>query len=126
MGGIQIKKTHKSCIFNHAIMKTISVNIDQLSEVIGKYIHVTYPGSHFMWVMFDNRAYFVNRYGHYKLIYVGLESNVMFFDEELMVKVENFFPVPEKDIIYCLKQYVMNRLNIKGIFSSSAGYLNQD
>lgn len=107
-------------------MKTISVNIDQLSEVIGKYIHVTYPGSHFMWIMFDNRAYFIKRKDQYKLIYVGLESNVMYFDRELMVKVEKFFPVPEKDIIYCLKQYVMKRLNLNGIFSSSAAYLNQD
>jgi hypothetical protein len=107
-------------------MKTISVNIDQLSEVIGKYINVTYPESRFRWIMSDSKAYFIKRKDQYKLIYVGLESNVMYFDKELMVKVEKFFPVPEKDIIYCLKQYVMNRLNIKGIFSSSAGYLNQD
>jgi len=106
--------------------KTISVNIDQLSEVIGKYINVTYPESRFMWIMFDNKAYFINRNDQYKLIYVGLKSNVMFFDEKLMVKVEQFFPVPEKDIIYCLKQYVMKRLNLNGIFSSSGAYLNQD
>ena len=107
-------------------MKTISVNIDQLSEVIGEFMNITYPESRFMWVMFHNRSYFVDRKDQYKLIYVGLESNVMYFDKELMVKVEKFFPVPEKDIIYCLKQYVMKRLNLNGIFSSSAAYLNQD
>ncbi len=107
-------------------MKTISVNIDQLSEVIGEFMNITYPESRFRWIMSDSKAYFIKRKDQYKLIYVGLESNVMFFDEELMNNVEKFFPVPEKDIIYCLKQYVMNRLNIKGIFSSSAGYLNQD
>ena len=72
-----------------------------------------------------------NKTDDYKMIYVSLDSSgwrskVMYFDEKFMIKVERYFPVDEKTLLQALKNVIFKKLNIRGIYSVSAAYLNQD
>jgi len=40
--------------------------------------------------------------------------------------VEEFFPVDEKTLLQALKKVIFKKLNLSGIYSVSAAYLNQD
>jgi hypothetical protein len=113
-------------------MKKVVVNIDQLSVVLEKFFDISFPEKRYEWLPVEGEVmFFINKTDDYKMIYVSLNSsgwrsNVMYFDEKFMITVERFFPIDEKTLLQALKKVIFKKLNISGIYSVSAAYLNQD
>ncbi len=113
-------------------MKKVVVNIDQLSVVLERFFDMTFPEKNYKWVPVEGEVmFFINKTDDYKMIYVSLNSsgwrsNVMYFDEKFMITDEEFFPVDEKTLLQALKKVIFKKLNLSGIYSVSAAYLNQD
>ena len=113
-------------------MKKVVVDIDQLSVVLEKFFDISFPEKRYEWLPVEGEVmFFINKTDDYKMIYVSLNSpgwrsNVMYFDEKFMIKVERYFPVDEKTLLQALKKVIFKKLNISGIYSVSAAYLNQD